>query len=34
MFLPGGENYSTASAIGFGILGLAAIAISRKKKTV
>ena len=33
MFLFGGENYSTAGAIGFGVLGLAAIAISRKKKT-
>ena len=33
MFLFGGEDCSTAGAIGFGILGLAAIAISRKKKT-
>jgi len=33
MFLFGGENYPAAGAIGFGILGLAAIAISRKKKT-
>lgn len=33
MFLFGGNNYSTAGAVGFGVLGLVSIAISRKKKT-
>ena len=32
IFLFGGENYSTAGAVGFGILGLVSIAISRIKK--
>ena len=33
MFLFGGENYSTAGTIAFGVLGLVAIAISRKNIT-
>ncbi|MCI0475659.1 MAG: hypothetical protein L0Y55_05385 [Anaerolineales bacterium] len=33
MFLSGGENYSTAGAIGLGILGLVSTAISRKKQS-
>jgi len=32
MFLLGGENYSTAGAVGLGILGLVSIAVSRKNK--
>jgi hypothetical protein len=32
MFLFGGNNYSTAGAVGLGVLGLVSIAISRKKK--
>ncbi len=33
MFLFGGNNYSTAGAVGLGVLGLVSIAISRKKNT-
>lgn len=33
MFSFGGENYSTAGTIAFGVLGLVAIAISRKNIT-
>jgi choloylglycine hydrolase len=34
IFLFGGENYSTAGAVAFGVLGLVSIATSRKNKTV
>jgi hypothetical protein len=33
IFLFGGNNYSTAGAVGLGVLGLVSIAVSRKKKT-
>jgi hypothetical protein len=33
IFLFGGNSYSTAGAVGLGVLGLVSIAISRKKKT-
>jgi hypothetical protein len=33
MFVFSGENYSTAGAVGFGVLGIITVAISRKNKT-